>query len=123
MDKLSLLELKQLAKQKKIKQYYILKQSELIELLTMQELPIKYKLEKMTIKELRATAKERGLRGFWGLSKKEITELLFPTHDKQQNNSQTSEHGDPQNEDPNKVVVEITEDTLEQRLNNMNLNE
>jgi hypothetical protein len=123
MDKLSLIELKKLAKEKKIKQYYILKQAELVALLTMDELPVKYKLEKMTIKELRTIAKERGLRGFWGLSKQNLTELLFPSHDKKQNHSQTSEHGDPQNEDPNKVFVEITENSLEQRLNNMRLHE
>ena len=118
-DTLSLIELKKLAKDKRIKQYYILKRAELIALLDMQELPISYKLEKMTIRELRAIAKERCMRGFWNLSKKELTEKLFPSHDEEKNNSQTSKHQNPQNKDTDEVRVQISEDPVEQRLDNV----
>ena len=43
------------------------KRAELIQLLTMPELPASYRIEKMTIHELRDEAKKRNLRGFWGL--------------------------------------------------------
>jgi hypothetical protein len=120
-DTLSLVELKKLAKELKIKQYYIKKRAELLQILNMKELPIKFKLEKMTMQELRALAKERDMRGFWGLSKNKLLELLFPSHNEEEYNSQTSEHGYPQDKDSYEIGIEITEDTLEERLNNMKL--
>ena len=69
IDTMSLIELNKLAQTKKIKQYYIMKRAELIELLMMEELPFKMRLQKMTISEMRAIAKQRGMRGFWSLSK------------------------------------------------------
>jgi len=121
-DTLSLVELKKLAKDLKIKQYYIKKRAELLEILNMKELPVKFKLEKMTIQELRAIAKEREMRGFWGLSKQKLLDLLFPPHhNEEEYDSQTSEHGYPEHENPNQIGVEIPEDALEERLNNMKL--
>lgn len=120
---MSLVELKQLAKTRKIKQYYIMKKEQLIELLTMEELPFKYKLEKMTITELRQVAKERGMRGFWGLAKEELSQLLFPVaKDEKQEDGKACKHENPQSEDPNKVGVQISEDPFEQRTNNPSLN-
>ena len=106
MDNLSLYELKKIAKTRRIKKYYIMKKEDLLALLQMEELPFQYKLEKMTITELRALAKERGMRGFWGLSKEKLMEVLFPPmkHEKQ-NDSQTSEHEDPQSQDADEVGV------------------
>jgi hypothetical protein len=98
IETMSLVELKQLAKTKKIKQYYIMKRADLIEILTMKELPFKYKLEKMTITEMRMVAKEKGMRGFWSLSKSQLSEKLFASHDEKKDNSETSEHEDPENE-------------------------
>jgi len=99
IESMSLIELKQLAKTKKIKQYYIMKRTDLIEILTMKELPFKYRLEKMTITEMRMLAKERGMRGFWSLSKSQLSEKLFASDDKEKDNSETCEHEDPEDED------------------------
>lgn len=123
-ESLSLVELKRLAKTRKIKQYYIMKKDELLELLQMDELPFKYKLEKMTITELREEAKNRGMRGFWGLSKDALTELLFPTRqDKHEDDGKTGEHQNPENEDPNNVWVKTPEDSFEEGSNNLSLDE
>jgi len=117
LTSISLMALKKMAKGRRIKQYYILPKAKLVELLGMPELPAKYKIEKMTITELREIAKERGLRGFWGLNKEDLTRALFPkdndavenapTHQKQKDDSQTSEHQQPEKEDSNDVGVEM----------------
>jgi hypothetical protein len=78
MESLSLVELKQLAKQRRIKQYYILKRAQLIQLLALPELPKSFIIEKMTIVQLREEAKRKGVRGFWGLRREQLVELLFP---------------------------------------------
>ena len=79
MESLSLVELKQLAKQRRIKQYYILKRAQLLQLLAMPELPKSFIIEKMTIAQLREEAKRKGARGFWTLRREQLVELLFPT--------------------------------------------
>jgi hypothetical protein len=79
MESMSILELKQLAKQRRIKQYYILKRAQLLQLLSMNELPRSFIVEKMTIGELREEAKRKGLRGFWTLRREQLVQLLFPT--------------------------------------------
>lgn len=78
MESLSLVELKQLAKTRRIKQYYILKRVQLIQLLSMAELPKSFIIEKMTIGQLREEAKRKGVRGFWTLRREQLVELLFP---------------------------------------------
>jgi hypothetical protein len=78
MDSLSLVELKQLAKQRRIKQYYILKRNQLIQLLSLDELPKSFVIEKMTLAQLRQEAKRKGVRGFWTLRREQLVELLFP---------------------------------------------
>jgi hypothetical protein len=79
MESLSLVELKQIAKQRRIKQYYILKRVQLIQLLSMAELPKSFIIEKMTINQLREEAKRKGVRGFWTLRREQLVELLFPS--------------------------------------------
>jgi len=79
MESMSILELKQLAKERRIKQYYILKRAQLLQLLSMNELPRSFIVEKMTISELREEAKRKGLRGFWTLRREQLVQLLFPT--------------------------------------------
>ncbi len=79
MESMSILELKQLAKQRRIKQYYILKRAQLLQILSMNELPRSFIVEKMTISELREEAKRKGLRGFWTLRREQLVQLLFPT--------------------------------------------
>lgn len=98
IEHMSLVELKQYAKTKKIKQYYIMKRADLIQILTMKELPFKYTLEKMTITEMRMLAKERGMRGFWSLSKNQLSEKLFASHDEKKDDGETCEHEDPKDE-------------------------
>lgn len=81
-DTLSLVELKKVAKTRRIKMYYTKKRVELIRLLSMPELPESFKIEKLTIVQLRQQAKERGMRGFWGLSRDELVNILYPlSHD------------------------------------------
>ena len=98
IESMSLVELKQYAKTKKIKQYYIMKRVDLIEILTMKELPFKYTLEKMTITEMRMLAKERGMRGFWSLSKSQLSDKLFASHNEKKDYGEASEHEDPEDE-------------------------
>ena len=103
---MSLVELKKVAKTRRIKMYYTKKRAELIQLLSMPELPDSFKLEKLTIVELREEAKKRGLRGFWGLSRESLLTLLYPDGqlrknvDKEAENSQDTEKcKDPQSYD------------------------
>jgi hypothetical protein len=88
LDLLPLVELKKIAQQRRIKQYYIKKREELIALLKMEELPFQFTLEKMTIAELREQAKEKGLRGFWSLHRDDLIKVLYPN----QTLYQTSSH-------------------------------
>jgi hypothetical protein len=132
LNALSLMQLKKMAKGRRIKKYYILPKAELVMLLGMTELPKKYVIEKMTIMELRELAKERGLRGFWGLSKDDLSRALFPkdedavenapTHQKEKDNGETSKHHQPQEENPNNVGVEVVENAGEKGFDNMVLN-
>ena len=85
---MSLIELKKHAQARKIKQYYVMKRVQLIQLLSMQELPISYKLEKKTIHELREEAKVKGLRGFWNLHRDELLTLLYPPQQKNEDSQQ-----------------------------------
>lgn len=111
LSTLSLVELKQLAKGRRIKQYYILKRHQLIQLLSMPDLPDAYKIEKLTIHQLRDMAKEKNVRGFWSLHRDELVRLLFPEYQERQpgetpaykdekNESHADEHNDPQKDDP-----------------------
>ena len=94
---MSLVELKQHAKDRRIKQYYVMKRLQLIQLLCMTELPLSYSLEKKTIHELREEAKVKGLRGFWNLHRDELLALLYPpqqeNEDCQQHHSNPNENG------------------------------
>jgi hypothetical protein len=101
---MSLIELKQAAKGRRIKQYYIMKRRDLIEVLSLIELPFTMKLEKMTIIELREEAKRRGIKGFWALNRENLAELLYPRNEtaadkNQEDKSNTYEHNDPQEHD------------------------
>ena len=109
---MSLIELKKVAKTRRIKQYYIMKRADLINILMMEELPFKYRIEKMTISEMRSIAKQRGMRGFWGLSKEDLCNKLFTAHDEKEDYSKTCKHEDPKNEDTEEIGVKIAEDTI-----------
>ena len=109
---LSLIELKQIAKQRRyIKRYYVKSKEELVAILSLPEPPREMLLEKLTIKELREQAKERGFkgRGIWDMHRDDLMTLLYPPTpqslektpaDKdQQNQGNTHEHDDPEHHD------------------------
>jgi hypothetical protein len=78
LSTLSLVDLKQLAKGRRIKQYYIMKRHQLIHILSLPELPESLRREKLTIVELREEAKRKGVRGFWNLNREALLNLLYP---------------------------------------------
>jgi hypothetical protein len=77
---MSLAELKQIARDRtpKIKKYYIIPRTKLIELLMMDKLPEEYIIEKKTIHELRKEAQGKNLPNIWNLKRSELMELLYP---------------------------------------------
>lgn len=97
--RMSLVELKQAAKGRRIKQYYIMKRHDLIRLLSLSELPESFRIEKLTIHQLREEARQKGIRGFWSLHRDELLALLYPEH--QPGNSQ--QHQAPDNRDSHDV--------------------
>jgi hypothetical protein len=107
MNSLSLVELKQQAKGRRIKQYYIMKRAQLIQLLSLPELPESYVIEKLTIQQLRDEAKSKGIRGFWNLSRGELLNMLHPAsptslpEKKDENPNNPQEHDSPKDGDPN----------------------
>lgn len=112
---MSLIELKKHAKGRRIKQYYVMKRQQLIQLLSMKELPEAMKIEKMTIHQLRDKAKEKGIRGFWNLRREQLVELLFPTqqtttNENEKNEGNTDKHNEPQKHDSQEIRVENLED-------------
>ena len=97
---MSFQELKIVAKnhRPRIKQYYIKSRLELIRLLTMNELPQTYLIEKKTIQELREEARNRGfVGGIWKMSRSELVELLYPSpNENHQNDDGGKKHDYPQ---------------------------
>jgi hypothetical protein len=98
---MSLLELKQVAKGRKIKLYYVMPKDELVRLLSLPELPMELKLQKKTIRQLRQEAKAKNLSGFWGLSRGELLGLLYPDQEgaadkNEKNQRNANEHDAPQ---------------------------
>jgi hypothetical protein len=113
LSTLSLVDLKKLAKGRRIKQYYIMKRAQLIQILSLSELPRSFVLEKKTIIELRQEAKQRGMRGFWRMSREEILSLLYPDAEKDnQNQTNAEKHHEPKSHDSKYVRVEVSEDPL-----------
>ena len=108
---MSLVELKKLAKEHtpKIKQYYIKSRVELIQLLSMKELPESFRIEKMTIAELRKEAKSRNLGvNIWNMRKKELLELLYPSAEENNKYNENGEkHNCPQKGDCEDVGVKV----------------
>lgn len=78
---MSLVELKQHAKNHtpKIKQYYIKKRNELIEILSKKDLPNSFILEKKKRSELIEEAKDKGFEKVWNLKRSELIDLLYPS--------------------------------------------
>ena len=127
MDSLSLVELKKLAKDRRIKQYYIMKRVQLIQLLSMKELPEALRVEKMTIHELREEAKRRGMRGFWALRREKLVQTLFPENhihetaadENEKNQGNTNKHDDPKKHDAEDVGVDKLKNGSDHGLDNV----
>lgn len=111
LSTLSLVELKQLAKTRRIKQYYIMKRHELIHLLSMQQLPEKFRIEKLTIQQLRKEASTKGVKGFWSLHKDDLVAILYPdqgvAHQNHEDGKNPEEHQSPQEPYRNEVGGQI----------------
>jgi hypothetical protein len=101
-NEMSLLELKQAAKGRGIKLYYIKKHAELVQLLSLPELPLELRLQKRTIRQLREEAKAKSLPGVWKYSRAELMELLYPSKkssadQNEKDHCDAKEHDDPEN--------------------------
>jgi hypothetical protein len=113
-SKMYLSELKLIAKTRRIKMYYVKSKDELIELLSMKELPLEMRIEKMTNKQLQSEAKNRGITGVTGLRRPALINMLFPkneniskttSNENQEDKSQIDEHHQPEEHDPEEVRI------------------
>jgi len=100
-NEMTLIELKQAAKGRGIKMYYVMKHAELARLLSLPELPMEMKVQKKTIRQLREEAKARGEKGVWKYTRAELVELLYtgkqgPADKDQKDHGNTKEHDDPE---------------------------
>ncbi len=104
---LSLIELKQIAKERRyIKRYYVKSKEELVAILSLPAPPREMLLEKKTIKDLREEAKQRGMkgRGIWDMHRDDLMALLYPpnplektaSNKDEQYECHTHEHNDPE---------------------------
>ena len=78
MESMEYAELKQLAKERRIKKYYVMPKAELVKLLSMPELPQTYAIAKKTYKELLKEAQEKNIVRSWTKTKQELIEILYP---------------------------------------------
>ena len=112
VSKLSLVELKQLAKihNPPIKYYYIKSRVELIQILTS-EFTEQMKVEKMTIHQLRKDAREKGHVNVWKMCRPQLVELLFESGSSpkknEKNDDHTEEHNNPQTSESENVRKEV----------------
>ncbi len=98
---MSIVELKRVAKERRIKQYYVKKRRELIQILSHTNLPLYYRVEKLTIHELRDQAKEQNIPHVYKLNRAQLVDVLYPdlcggTEQKNQNDDGTEKHDDPE---------------------------
>lgn len=101
LNALPLVDLKQLAKVRRIKLYYIMKRHQLIQLLSMDELPESFRFEKLTIQQLREEARQKGIRGFWNLHRSELLQLLHPHDDNGSSQQQDNDSNKNKSPEPN----------------------
>jgi len=92
-------ELKQEAKERRIKLYYVMRKAQLIQLLSA-PLPEKYIVEKKKIEVLRQEARARGFHSVYKLTRSSLVELLYPhlcgTHNHHKDKYDTDKHHTPQ---------------------------
>ena len=99
-------ELKQEAKEKRIKLYYVMRKAQLIQILSSTPLPERYIIEKKRIQELRQEARARGFLSVYKLHRAALVELLYPhlsgkpgTEYQHKNQYDTYKHDTPKNHD------------------------
>jgi hypothetical protein len=84
-----------------------MKRYQLIHILSMNELPSSFRIEKLTIHQLREEARQKGIRGFWTLHRDELLDLLYPDNRTSQQKNQycknSYEHESPENANPEEV--------------------
>jgi predicted ATP-dependent Lon-type protease len=97
-------ELKQEAKERHIKFYYVMRKAQLIQLLSMKELPQSYIIEKKRIGELREEARARGFKSIYRLNRSALVELLYPdetwSKNQHQHHNNANKHNTPKNYNP-----------------------
>jgi hypothetical protein len=99
-------ELKQEARERRIKLYYVMRKAQLIQLLSMETLPEKYIVEKKRIGELREEARARGFLLVYKLNRSALVELLYPhlygktgSENEHKNQNNTYKHDTPKDYD------------------------
>lgn len=112
---MSLADLKKVARDlprgRKIKQYYIKSRHELIQLLTMDQLPNQFQVEKLTLAELRKEAREKGIPNLWNYCRNQLCEILYPSpKQNNQNNDGGKKHDDPEHSEGENVRIEVGKD-------------
>ena len=105
---MSLADLKKVAKnhQPPIKYYYVKSRKDLIEILTMPEMPQSMIKEKLRIQDLRKLARERNIPNIWRMRRATLMDLLYPdSKEDDENNYHTEEHNTPKKRQGNDVRV------------------
>lgn len=97
-----------LPKGHKIKRYYIKSRHELIQLLTVPELPRELIIEKLTLVELREQAKEKGIPNIWKYRRHQLQEMLYPSSQKNnENNDDRKKHNHPEDSEGEDVRIDV----------------
>lgn len=109
-------ELKEEAKKRGIKFYYIKKRAELIQLLTMKELPEINIVEKKTIKVLREEAKDKGIDKPYSYKREHLVRLLYPhlytTEEHHKDYDGTQKHDNPKESNTQQVRINVMKDFI-----------
>lgn len=89
-----------------IKYYYVKSRKELIDILSLPEMPQRMIKEKLRIQDLRAQAKARNIPNIWRMRRVELMELLYPDPKQDnQNNDDAEEHNTPKKGERKNVRV------------------
>ena len=80
-----------------IKYYYVKSRKELIDILSLPEMPQKMIKEKLRIQDLRTMAKARSIPNIWRMRRIELLELLYPDpQENDENDDDTEKHDAPE---------------------------
>jgi len=106
--KMCLVDLKNAAKVHRppIKYYYIKSRKELIDILSLAEMPQTMIKEKLRIQDLRAQAKARNIPNIWRMRRVELMALLYPDpKEDNQDDDDAKEHDTPKKGERKNVRV------------------